>query len=195
VPIRGWGRRFSVSEAKRVPSPDQFEQFPVPIPIGVVSDNHLTARYLDLPVPLVDGLRDADLILHAGDISTLEALRLFKQFAPVRAAAGNNDEPVLQQLLPRRQYFQFGRFTAGLMHGHDIDRLTARQAAEREFRGVLDLGIFGHSHRPLSEWIDGFLLFNPGSATSKRWEPQFSFGLLHINQGVQAEFRFFPRWR
>jgi putative phosphoesterase len=167
----------------------------VPITIGVVSDTHLRPKHLDLPVPLVEGLRDVDLILHAGDISTLEALRLFEQFAPVLAVAGNNDEPPLQRLLPRRRYFRFGRFTAGLMHGHDVDRLTARQAAEREFRGVVDLGIFGHSHRPLCKWIDGFLLFNPGSATNKRWEPEFSFGLLHINDGVDAELRFFPRRR
>ena len=180
----------------RVPSPEEFEEFPVPITIGVVSDTHLSGRNLNLPAPLVEGLRDVDLILHGGDINTASALRLFEPFAPVRAVVGNNDEPALQRLLPLRRYFRFGRFTAGLMHGHDVDRLTARQAAEREFRGVVDLGIFGHSHRPLSAWIDDFLLFNPGSATSKRWEPQFSYGLIHIDQeSVQPELRFYPSRR
>lgn len=175
-----------------VPLPEAFEEFPVPITIGVVSDTHLSGRNLHLPSSLVEGLRDVDLILHGGDINTLPALQLFETFAPVRAVVGNNDEPALQRLLPLRRYFRFGRLTAGLMHGHDVDRLTARQAVEREFRGVVDLGIFGHSHRPLSEWIDGFLLFNPGSPTSKRWEPQFSYGLLRIDQEtVQPELRFF----
>ncbi len=177
----------------RAPLPEEFEEFPVPITIGVVSDTHLSGRMPHLPSPLIEGLRDVDLILHAGDINTLPALQLFEKFAPVRAVVGNNDEPRLQRLLPSRRYFRFGRFTAGLMHGHDVDRLTARQAAEREFRCVVDLGIFGHSHRPLSTWIDDFLLFNPGSATSKRWEPQFSYGLLHIDrESVEADLRFYP---
>jgi putative phosphoesterase len=178
---------------EHVPTPEEFEEYPVPITIGVVSDTHLSGRNLDLPIPLVEGLRSVDLILHGGDINTLAALRLFELFAPVRAVVGNNDEPALQRLLPLRRYFRFGRFTAGLMHGHGVDRLTARQVAEREFRGVVNLGIFGHSHRPLSTWIDDFLLFNPGSATSKRWEPQFSYGLLHIDrESVQAELCYYP---
>lgn len=172
-------------------APDRWEEFPTPITIGVVADTHLSDEQKELPAPLVEGLRGVDLILHAGDINTAGALRLFEALAPVRAVAGNNDAPDLQRSLPRIRYFRFGRFRVGLMHGHGVDRLTARQAAERVLRGVVDVAVFGHSHRPLCEWHDGFLLFNPGSATNKRWERRFSYGVLRIDDAVHPELHFY----
>ena len=167
------------------------EVFATPIVVGVVADTHLSAKPRALPEPLVEGLRCVDLILHAGDINTPEALRLFEALAPVRAVVGNNDVAALRRELPRRRDFQFGRFRAGLMHGHDVDCLTAHEAARRELAGTVDLAIFGHSHRSLCTWEDGTLLFNPGSPTQRRWEPRASFGIIRIDDSLRPELRFF----
>ncbi|MBX6340894.1 MAG: YfcE family phosphodiesterase [Thermomicrobiaceae bacterium] len=159
--------------------------------LGVVSDTHLSARRRSLPAPLVEGLRGVDLILHAGDVTTEHGLALFEAIAPVRAVYGNNDEAALLARLPRLRLFRFGAVTAGLMHGHDVDRLTARRAAERELVGKVDLVVFGHSHRPVCERVDGSLLFNPGSPTQKRWERLHSYGIIRIDGGIHPELRFF----
>lgn len=165
----------------------------MPITLGVVADTHLSAKGAEraLPDPLIEGLKRVDLILHAGDVTTIEALALFEAIAPVRAVQGNNDGAVLCRELPLRRYFRFGPFTAGLMHGHGIDRLTARQATERVMRGEVDLAIFGHSHRPLWERLDDLILFNPGSATNKRWEPRYSYGIIRIEREIEPELYFF----
>lgn len=171
----------------------EFEEFAVPITIGVVADTHLSAKTAErpLPDPLVGGLRRVDLILHAGDVTAIEALARFETFAPVRAVQGNNDGAVLRRELPLRRYFCFGTFTAGLMHGHGIDRLTARRATERIMRGQVDLAIFGHSHRPLCERLDDLILFNPGSATNKRWEPRYSYGIIRVDREIVPELHFY----
>ncbi|HET9015986.1 MAG TPA: YfcE family phosphodiesterase, partial [Thermomicrobiaceae bacterium] len=144
-----------------------------------------------LPEPLVEGLQGVDLILHAGDVNTPEALALFASLAPMRAVVGNNDVAELQRRLPRRRFFRFGRFSAGLMHGHDVEHLTARQAAERELVGRVDLAIFGHSHRALCEWQGRSLLFNPGSPTQKRWERKHSYGIIRVDKSVEPELCYF----
>ncbi|MDI3339068.1 MAG: metallophosphoesterase family protein [Sphaerobacter sp.] len=177
-----------------MPAPDQFETFAAPIVVGVVSDTHITARRRALPAPLVEGLRGVDLILHAGDLTSAHALALLEAIAPVRAVIGNNDEPELRLRLPRIRYFRFGGFTVGLMHGHDVDHLSARQAAGRTLVGRVDVAIFGHSHQPLCEWRDGTLLFNPGSPTAKRWQPRFSYGIIRFADVIEPELRFFD-WR
>jgi len=174
-----------------LPASEDPEVFATPIVLGVVADTHLTAKPRPLLEPLVEGLRNVDLILHAGDINTPEVLRLFEALAPVRAVVGNNDVAELQCTLPRVRRFQFGRFSAGLMHGHDVDGLTAHQAVVRELAGKVDLAIFGHSHRSLRGSEHGTVLFNPGSPTQRRWEPRASFGIIRIDDSVHPELRFF----
>lgn len=176
-----------------MPETGATEVFSTPLTIGVVSDTHLTARATTLPEPLVSGLRGVDLILHAGDVTAAPVLRLFEAIAPVLAVYGNNDEPALLRVLPRERRLHVGRFTLGMIHGHDVDRLTARQAVERTLLGQVDVAVYGHSHRPVCEWIDGHLLFNPGSPTQKRWERRFSYGIIRVADVIEPELRFFDR--
>ncbi|MBU1888025.1 MAG: metallophosphoesterase family protein, partial [Candidatus Omnitrophica bacterium] len=51
-----------------------------------------------------------------------------------------------------------------------------------------DIIIFGHSHVPMNEYIDGVLFFNPGSATDTVFAPYRSYGIIEIENGeVKAE--------
>lgn len=168
----------------------RLERFPTPITIGVVADTH---RRGDRPLPeaLARGLHGVDLILHAGDLTTERMLSLFEALAPVRAVRGNNDEPALLRRLPRRRDFEFGAFSAALIHGHGYERLTARQAAERLLVGQVDIAIFGHSHQQLSTVVGGTLLFNPGSPTDKRWASRYSYGIIRIDEAIEARLYYF----
>ena len=46
------------------------------------------------------------------------------------------------------------------------------------------LVVFGHSHIPLDESGGGLRIFNPGSPTDRRAQPQGTIGLLRIAGGV-----------
>jgi putative phosphoesterase len=169
-------------------SPDEFwpaeeRTFPAPLMIGVVADTHVYPHARRrLPVEVVHlFLRfDVGLILHCGDINTVDVLAELGEVAPVLAVVGNNDDAYLRQILPMQVRFSVGESTFALLHGHlgATARATARQLA-----GGVDCVVYGHSHIPKIELEDGTILFNPGSATDRRWQEHFGVGLIHVADG------------
>jgi putative phosphoesterase len=150
--------------------------------IGVVSDTHVNRhgrRRLPSQVPDLFRRFRVGLILHAGDVNTAAVLAGLAAVAPVLAVVGNNEDRDLRALLPDEDEFAVGRFRFGLIHGHDA--ATARQSVRRRFAGRVDCAVYGHSHIPLIEVEDGTILFNPGSATDRRWGPHFGVGLIHVS--------------
>jgi uncharacterized protein len=74
---------------------------------------------------------------------------------------------------------------AGLRVGmiHDARPREGRLARlRRRFPGV-DLVVFGHSHVPLQAVDGNFRIFNPGSPTDKRRQPDRTLGVLEIEYG------------
>lgn len=156
-------------------------QFSVPLTIGVISDTHLYARRgTELPAPVLDLFRraDAGLLVHLGDANTRAVLERLAEVAPLLAVVGNNDDPELQFTLPFSVRFTVGSFSFGAIHGHG--GRTARDVARRRFAGKVDCALFGHSHKPLIETVDGTVFFNPGSATERRWSEHFGVGLITV---------------
>lgn len=52
--------------------------------------------------------------------------------------------------------------------------------------------MFGHSHIPWDDQEDGVRVFNPGSPTDKRRQPNGTIGLLDIEDGVLLDARIAP---
>jgi putative phosphoesterase len=148
--------------------------------VVVISDTHLPGRARRLPAALVAELETADLIVHAGDFATVDALEMLKRYAPVQGVYGNVDEPELRRLLPRRLRLEVLGRPLGLVHGDSPSLPTAQRAAAEFVDQDVDLIVFGHSHKPLSRREGGVLLFNPGSPTDRRSEPRFSYGRLKL---------------
>lgn len=158
-------------------------QFPVPLTIGVISDTHLYARRgTEVPSPVLDLFRraNAGLLVHLGDANTRAVLEHLADMAPLLAVVGNNDDAELQFALPHSVRFTVGSFTFGAIHGHG--GRTARDVARQRFAGKVDCALFGHSHKPLIETVDGTVFFNPGSATERRWSEHFGVGLITVTQ-------------
>lgn len=42
--------------------------------------------------------------------------------------------------------------------------------------------MFGHSHIPYKQYHGETLLFNPGSPTDKRFQPEFSYGIVTLEE-------------
>ncbi|MBA3413714.1 MAG: metallophosphoesterase family protein [Chloroflexia bacterium] len=156
--------------------------------IGVLSDTHVNdrgSRRLPPQIPAMFDRLGVGLILHAGDLNSLSVLTILEEVAPTLAVHGNSDLPETRRLLPARIDLAVGRFRLALIHG-DAGR-TADRTAE-ELIGRVDGVVYGHSHVPRIEEIGGTLLFNPGSPTDKRWWPDYSVGLLRVNdEGIVPE--------
>jgi len=166
------------------PSPiTERRRFEPPLTIGVVSDTHVYphgARRLPPEVPDLFTRAGVGLILHAGDANTAAVLRALGVVAPVLAVVGNNDDAALRAVLPDTVRFAVGRFAFVLLHGHQGGRTA--WAAARRYAGRVDGAIYGHSHIPAQEIEGGTLLFNPGSATDRRWQPHFGIGLIRVTE-------------
>ncbi|MDR3540060.1 MAG: metallophosphoesterase family protein [Desulfosporosinus sp.] len=158
--------------------------------IAVLSDTHLREGK-SLPPFVWEHLTQIDMVLHAGDLTHMGLLEELACIAPVRAVKGNCDGWDVS--LPDRDVIECAAWKIGLVHGNVGKGNSTPERAYTQFQEIpVDLIVFGHSHTPFMEWRNGILLFNPGSPTDKRREPQYSFGLLDIQPGqVKAKHLYF----
>lgn len=136
-----------------------------------------------LPAALRDGLaeNEVELIVHCGDIVDAMAIPIFEALAPLEAVAGNNDPPDLVKRFGRKKILEFGSVRIGMVHGHDGTGRSTLARAENAFKGErVHAILFGHSHVPYCEWHGEQLLFNPGSPTDRRRQPNYSYGIIRI---------------
>jgi putative phosphoesterase len=146
--------------------------------IGVVSDTHSH----DIPSQVIQDLKTVDLIIHAGDFCDESDMRQFSRLGNLKAVHGNMDSEDLRKKLPRKQIFQCEDVAIGLFHGEGPPKRLL-EVVKREFAGdTVDMIIFGHSHQPMNETIDGILFFNPGSPNDICTAPCCSYGMIEINK-------------
>ena len=147
--------------------------------IAVISDTHLPRGARRLPEACVERIAAADLLLHAGDFSTLDVLRELEAIGPpVMGVHGNVDSADLRRLLPEERVVEAGGARIAMVHdaGPTAGRLVRMRA---RFGERADLVVFGHSHMPLHEQgEDGFQILNPGSPTDRRRAPTHTMGLI-----------------
>jgi putative phosphoesterase len=150
--------------------------------IGIVSDTHLKQHIQLLPKALVLGLQGVDMILHAGDWTSLRAYEMLTEIAPCNGVAGNNDPIEIIQKFQRKKIIVVAGIRIGIVHGdgyHPATEIGAKIAFTHEKPDVV---VFGHSHVPFLNRTNGTIFFNPGSPTDKRKQPQYSYGLLSIRE-------------
>lgn len=148
--------------------------------IGVVSDTH--GRFHPRLTEIFEGV---NLIVHAGDVEGDEILDRLAAIAPVHAVSGNVDgRPTSRR--PERREIETPIARIAVTHGHlpeapstDRPRLVASFAAFSP-RVV----IYGHSHIPKLEWIDGVHVFNPGAAGPARFRQKPCVGLISGDPGA-----------
>jgi putative phosphoesterase len=151
--------------------------------IAAISDTHLPRGRRRLPDACLERLRSADLILHAGDISTAEILNDIEQIGPpVKAVHGNVDCATLRAKLPEALEVRTpdGARIAMLHDAGPSKRRLERMKARFPHATAV---VFGHSHIPLHEERDGFQIFNPGSPTDRRRQPKHTMGIARAERG------------
>lgn len=156
--------------------------------IGVISDTHIPDKALDLPKDILKGFQGVDMIIHAGDLADLSVLSKLRSICSnVKAVWGNMDPPDVRKELKEKEIIKVGNFKIGIMHGCGRpDNLIESLSVEFKKDNV-DIIIFGHSHSSLNEKRGNILFFNPGSPTDKIFSPYNSYGIIEINDKIEAK--------
>ena len=156
--------------------------------ILVVSDTHLPSLAQTLPSKLLEEAGSCEMILHAGDLVSMEVLNDLSRLAPVNAVRGNMDLPEVARQLPSTRILSLDKWRIGLTHGHEGRGADTTERARNGFSAKdADCVVFGHSHVPMSIRVDGILLFNPGSPVAGRGRQGNTFGILHLGHKIRTE--------
>jgi uncharacterized protein len=154
--------------------------------LAIISDTHLPKGARRLPERCLGLLRDADLIVHAGDFSSAAVLAELRALGPpVVAVHGNVDCERLRRELPAQATVEAEGAEIAVVH--DAGPARGRLARMRRRFPSAAAVVFGHSHAPLHEEADGFQIFNPGSPTERRRSPVHTMGLARVSEG-RVEF-------
>lgn len=154
--------------------------------IGVISDTHIHGGSEQLPADVIDAFKSAEMIVHAGDMVSLEAVGQLQKVCPrIIGVAGNMDDAQVKEKYPPKQILNIGKFKIGVMHGWGAPANLIGVLKEAFKNDNCDVIIFGHSHRPMNERIGDTLFLNPGSATDKD-APYNSYAMIEIAEKISA---------
>ena len=169
--------------------------------IGVIADTHIPDIIPGLPDRVKEIFHDVDIILHAGDITTLDTLHeLENLFTITIPVAGERDNEQAKKYLEvaEPKVVEFSNRRIGMIHGHRQEReslftrlknLFRPPSLEDTYQYILsqfkdknvDCIVFGHTHKPYVKVRNGVLLFNPGAvAPSPGTRP--SVGILEVSE-------------
>jgi putative phosphoesterase len=151
--------------------------------IAVIADTHLPRGSRRLPAACAERLRAADLVLHAGDLTSAAFLEELRALGPpVLAVYGNMDEPALREALPKELVVEAEEARIGMVHipGPTVGREARLSARFPECDAV----VYGHTHIPQVELVDGRWILNPGSPTERRRAPTHTLIELHVTGKV-----------
>lgn len=137
--------------------------------IGVIADTH---GRLHENVPRL--FETVDHIVHAGDIGGAHVLDALRALAPLTYVDGNNDDATGEEIVRE----ELGGLRILLTHILPRPRKPADRVLESLRREPADVVIFGHSHLPHNERIDGVRYLNPASAGPRRFDLPVSVAML-----------------
>src|SRR3989338_1035917 len=156
--------------------------------IGVISDTHLSRGSGVLPENLTMELKKCGLIIHAGDLVDISVLDSLSKISKVLAVRGNMDDDNVKTKLEIKEILNIEGKKICVMHGYGHPDKLVDILKDEFFSEKPDIIIFGHSHAPKNEYIDGVLFFNPGSVTDTVFAPYRSYGIINIENGeIKAE--------
>jgi hypothetical protein len=154
--------------------------------IGLISDTHIPDRAKGIPEKVFDALGEVDLIIHAGDLTSLKVIEDLEKIAPTVAVQGNMDRAKGIDL-PNAKVIETEGIKIGVAHGEVYPRADTQQLVYIAKQLDADILVTGHSHQPKIEQTDGVLLLNPGSPVVPRLADRTVMILEVENREVDVE--------
>ena len=156
--------------------------------IGVIADTHIPDRAKDIPQQILEAFKRVDMVIHAGDLVDMEVLDKLKAVCKnVRAVWGNMDPYEVKKELPEKEIIEIANHRIGIIHGYGLPSKLIDLVTEIFKKDNVDLIIFGHSHSAINEKRGNIIYFNPGSATDKVFSLHNSYGIIEVNDKIEAK--------
>ena len=136
--------------------------------VGVVSDTHNNIKNIENIIKIFNKEK-VDLVIHTGDISKAQTLRLFSRLnCPMLGVFGNNDrfEEGLEEVCHECN-FNFQEPPLSLtLEEKKIAVFHEPELIDRYIKENIDVQLImhGHTHRYREETLDNIVFFNPGES-------------------------------
>ena len=136
--------------------------------LAILSDTHGLLR-----PQVLEHLKNADAILHGGDINKQNVVDELRQYAPLYVVRGNNDKEWAEEI-PHDLTVALGGVTFYMVHN--------KKELPAKVDGV-DVVVFGHSHKYVQEEKEGLLWLNPGSCGPRRFHQEITMMMAEGGEG------------
>ena len=136
--------------------------------LAILSDTHGLLR-----PQVLEHLKNADAILHGGDINKQSVVDELRQYAPLYVVRGNNDKEWAEEI-PHDLTVALGGVTFYMVHN--------KKELPAKLDGV-DVVVFGHSHKYVQEEKNGLLWLNPGSCGPRRFHQEITMMVAEVGEG------------
>ena len=152
--------------------------------VGVVSDTHNNLKNVESIINIFNK-EDVNLVIHTGDISKAETLRLFSNLnCPMAGVFGNNDrfEEGLKEVCDEYNFnFQNPPFSM-ILEGKKIAVFHEPELIDHYIKEHEDvqLIIHGHTHRYKEETLNDIIFFNPGESAGSM-KGKNALGIINLN--------------
>ena len=134
--------------------------------IVVTSDVHRRKNYL---YDIIDRhLENADLFVNCGDCEyDIEDLQFIYPNIRIECVCGNCD---WGSTLPNYKVIKFAGKKILICHGHTFGvKHGYEMLLDRAKKEKADICLFGHTHTPVIERLDGILMINPGAVCNSSY--------------------------
>ncbi len=151
--------------------------------IGVVSDTHMKTRDNSLVFLNEVVFKDAETVIHCGDIVRSEVLDAFYD-KDIVAVSGNMDDLGLKGSLYNIKEFAVDRLRLCILHSHGYGKNLYKDLPE-QFPDT-DIFLYGHTHIPKIRKYGDYFFFNPGSFSYNRIAfPVRSAGMIELYDNLE----------
>lgn len=136
--------------------------------VAILSDTHGLLRN-----EVKEELKQADVILHAGDINTQAIVDELRSYATLYVVRGNNDKEWAKGI-PEQHFITVEGVRFFIIHN--------KKEIPKDLTGV-DVIIYGHSHKYDVSKEQGILMLNPGSCGKRRFGLELTMSTMIVDEG------------
>ena len=130
--------------------------------IAVFSDTHCHT-WEEVHPDIRAEVAQADIAVHCGDLVRMDVVDGLRDTAKSAVVVhGNSDPPDVRRALPYVRMLEVEEVRIGVTHPAWGGPEFPPQDLLGDFEETPDVILYGHTHEPLNETIDGVLFLNPG---------------------------------